>query len=577
MQLTARSLVVALSLVAVVDGAPATLSAQVTGGFTVSQQGLPPRDQPAPATGTARITGRVIDGMLGTPLRRAVVRITAPELRGMRTTTTDADGRYEMSDLPGGRYSVSASKNGFVDSSYGQRAPLESGKQIQLADRQRLENIDIALPRGSVITGRVIDEFGEPMSDVQVMGMRMQFTPNGRRPAPAGRSNPTNDIGEFRLYGLAPGQYFISATHRALMFAGPNGQGSSSEDRTGYAPSYYPGTPNIAEAQPVTVGVGETVPDVTIMLSPARTARLSGVVIDSEGKAIAQGSVMAMQATGFMVNSTAGGQIRPDGTFVISGVVPGRYTLQATSPRIGQSPGPPAFSVATVDVSGADISGIRLEPLQPVTLSGRLIVDPAVASSLRPQSVRIGATPTAPDAGPMMRPQGPPEAVRDDLTFSLRSVPGSIVVRPALPPGWMVRAVRLNGSDVTAGFTLRGDEQGELEVELSNRAPTLSGQVTNRRGEIVTDYTAIAFPQDHARWSSPPPGAAGISRPDQDGRFTLRTLVPGEYFIVAVEQVQNGQWWDPEYLERVSADATRLTLAEGDSKTIDLKLLDQVR
>src|SRR4029453_3428506 len=133
-------------------------------------------------------------------------------------------------------------------------------------------------------------EFGEPIADVQVSALRNQFTASGARPVNTSRLAATNDIGEFRLFGVPPGQYFLSASYRGqFMSVGP-----TTGDTSGYAVTYYPGTADIASAQKLTVGLGGSISDVTLMLVPTRTARVSGIVIDGQGRPVMQGSVMLM-------------------------------------------------------------------------------------------------------------------------------------------------------------------------------------------------------------------------------------------------------------------------------------------
>ena len=137
-------------------------------------------------TGTARIRGRVMSAETGGPVRRAQVRISGPDI-GAKTAITDADGRFEFRDLPGGRFNLSATKSGFVTVQYGQTRPFESGKAIELVDGQLLDKADIAMPRGSVIAGRVLDEFGDPVADAIVNAMRSAWTGGRRRLQPTGR------------------------------------------------------------------------------------------------------------------------------------------------------------------------------------------------------------------------------------------------------------------------------------------------------------------------------------------------------------------------------------------------------
>jgi len=157
-------------------------------------------------TGSGRIRGRVTSIDNGSPVRRAQVRISGPDI-GSKAAMTDQDGRYEFRDLPAGRFNLSVSKSGFVPMQYGQSRPFEPGKPIELAEGQALDKANVSLPRGSVLSGRVVDEFGEPVADAVVMAMRMQYINGRRRLVNAGRSNQTNDLGQFRLYGLPPGDF----------------------------------------------------------------------------------------------------------------------------------------------------------------------------------------------------------------------------------------------------------------------------------------------------------------------------------------------------------------------------------
>jgi hypothetical protein len=167
-----------------------------------------------------------------------------------------------------------------------------------------------------------------------------------------------------------------------------------------------------------------------------------------------------------------------------------------------------------------------------------------------------------------------PVRIGDDGTFELKSSPGrmriNIVNQPA---GWAIRAVWLNGVDVTdSGIEFSPNENvSGLEVELTNKLTTISGLVTNARGETVTEYSAIAFSQDREQWK----GATryqGSGRPDQDGRFKITGLPPGDYYIVALDKIEPGQSSDPDFLETVRSKATAVSIREGDTRTVDLKL-----
>ena len=202
---------------------------------------------------------------------------------------------------------------------------------------------------------------------------------------------------------------------------------AASDDRSGYAPTYYPGTPSVAEAQRVTVTLGQALSDLNMALTPTRTARISGTAIDSDGKPLAGGFITVIQRTGTMMFAGAGSQVRPDGSFTVSNVSPGDYTLAANASGGFGATGETA--TAQVTVSGDDINGLRLMGVKLSTLTGRIIVDPAQKASLTPSTLRLIATAAHPDDMPFMGNAA--GKVNDDLTFELKARPGEQLIRLA--------------------------------------------------------------------------------------------------------------------------------------------------
>ena len=242
------------------------------------------------------------------------------------SATTDADGRYEISSLPAGRYSIFVSRNGYVSLQFGQQRPFESGRPLDLGDGQLMDRIDFALPRGSVITGRVTDEVGEPMAGVRVQAMRYQYLATGQRQLVPVMGGPafslvTNDLGEFRVYGLMPGTYLVGATYEDRMMAPfPVDPGPAPRDNEndGFAVTYYPGTVSSEDAQPVTVGIAEEA-TASFALVPARMTRISGLVRNSQGKPVIGVFLTVRTGMGMgMMMSRGGSATGADGSFTIS-------------------------------------------------------------------------------------------------------------------------------------------------------------------------------------------------------------------------------------------------------------------
>ena len=571
-----------ISVIQSVQGGIGTVTIQTAPGGVLPPQG-PARDQAALKTGTSRIRGHVLAADSGLALRRALVRINSGEIREMRSTVTDTDGRYEFANLPAGRYSVTAGKTSYIDMSYGQRRPSDLSKPIDVGEKQVVDKIDFSLMRGGVITGRVLDEFGEPVANANVQPMQNRFMNGQRRPMPSGQSSFTPDTGEFRLWGLSPGDYFVSVQPRQGGMIMVN---ESSDDRSGYAATYYPGTPNLALAQPITLAAGETASGVDIMLTPARTAKVSGTAVDSKGQPIRNGFVNAMQRVNGMMMGGAGGQLKPDGTFTISGLAPGDYLLRANSgqPRPGNEA--PETLTASVTVNGSDVTGVLLTPVVPAVVTGRVVFDPPSATP-DPTTVRVMANPKNPEMmmGMMMN-VGPP-IVKDDFTFEVKTAPGQMTIRafvggpgaaPATQGPWLLKSVRYDSKDVTdSGLDLTsGRDVSGVEIVMTNRPQIVTGQITSARGEIVKDGAVLLFAQDREQWGVLGGRYAAMGRPDKDGKYTVRTLPPGDYFAIAVEQIDNQRYpGDPDYFDLLSRAAVRFSLVEGDARTVDLTLIVQ--
>jgi Carboxypeptidase regulatory-like domain len=553
------------------------IGVSIGGGF-VQANGQPPRDARL-ATGHAAIRGRVLASDGGQPMRRATVRVSAAELRVARTAFTDPDGRYDFRDLPAGRYSINASKPAFVNWSYGQTRPNSPGTTITLSDNQAADNVDIRLSRGGVITGRVIDEYGEPVPNASVTALRRQYQQGQSRLIPAGDRSQANDIGEYRIFGLAPGQYYLSSTVQALTLAMPIGNSVEvSGQNSGYAPTFYPGTADATSAQKLTVGVAQALSGVDITLTPTRLATITGSAVDAEGRPMA-GSVFATQRGVGMGFGGMGGPVRPDGTFTIPNVPPGDYLLRANAARNSAAlNGPPEFSFAVVNVAGDDVSGVRLAPLKPVTLSGHVSFDdPGAAQSVKPSMVRVIAQTVNPDdfAG-LGVGTGSPRPVSDDFTFELKSAPGRIGLVPIVQQAsntWRLKSIRVNGSDVSdSGFEVGGQAVSGIEIEMTNQLQQITGTVTNARGDAVKDYTVALFSQDRARWKVATNRYFALGRPGADGGFKVATLPPGDYYAAAVDAIDVSGWQDPDLLEAWSRVATAFTLTPGDSRALTLRL-----
>jgi protocatechuate 3,4-dioxygenase beta subunit len=558
-------------------GAQAVAVQPVPGG-PGGRRGGGMRDRPDMPTGTATLRGRVVGGESGGPLRRALVRLQGQEMREGKMTTTDEQGRWELKDLPAGRFTLTATKAGYVTLQYGQRRPFEQGRPLDIQDNQTLNNVNFNLPRGSVIAGRINDEFGEPVAEAMVMALRYRYFNGSRRLIPAGRFSQTDDGGNFRIYGLAPGDYYLSATLRLGMF-----MGGESTNRTGYAPTYFPGTPSEQQADKVSVALGAEVTGISFALNPVRTARVTGTAVDSQGRPMTGAFVSLMETSGdggnFMMMSFGGGnRVGENGHFTLTDVSPGEYTITAREMGPGRDGEESETAEAKLLVSGEDISGVSLIGTRGATIKGQVSFDTQQPTSLKPGSVGVYVTPKDPLGSPgFFFGPGNRDTLNDDWTFDLRAMKGPVLLRTMrTPPGYSLKGVYYNNQDVTdSGINFKpGESLSGVQVVLTAKSSTVSGSVTDARSQPVTDYAAIIFAEDSAKWGFMS-RYVHMARPDQQGAFQVKELPPGRYLAAAVDYLEEGEETNPETLERLRNTATPFTLDEADTKALTLKVITQ--
>jgi hypothetical protein len=549
-------------------------------GQTTAPQRMPARPlRPGetPPKGTAVLKGQVLTSGTGTPVRRAQVRAMSMEGRGGGVANTDAEGRYELKELPAGRYTITANKGGYVMGQYGQRRPGEPGTPVELSDGQTADKVNFVLSRGSVISGRIVDDGGEPVSGTNVQAMRYQFMAGSRRLMPGGgegSSDRTDDQGQFRLYGLAPGDYYISANNRSTQFMGP---GVVNNEADGFAPTYYPGTPSISEAQRVTVKAGQEMTGANFALFIARMARIRGRALSSNGQPLTTGMLMLQPSDptmGFGGMNMMNAMLAGDGTFQFANVAPGRYQL-SVRPN-GMATASSEMATLPVVVSNDDIDNLIITTSTGAVARGVIVTEDGSVPTFKPDQVSIFPGTMDPVGGVMMFPGQ--NRVNDDFTFELTGLSDRRLIRAGvgqgMSTGWWVKAVLHDGEDITDSgmeFTPGRTYEG-LQIILTQKATDLSGLLTDDRNRPVLDATVVIFPADPQRWTFSSRYMRSL-RPDTNGRFSTKGLPPlDDYMIIAVQGLESGQGTDPEFLARAKEEAKPLTLNEGETKTFDLKL-----
>lgn len=590
----------------------------------VHSQQLPPRDaEVKPTIGTASVSGLVVtDEDQPHPVRRAIVTLSGAGLRPNRGAITDDDGRFTFDGLPNGVFTLTAARASFITSAFGAKRPGRPGTPIAVGAGQRLDGLSVKLWRGAAVSGVIKDDTGALVPGIAVTAI----------PARAGgpslmslSNNPafTDNRGEFRIFGLEPGTYLVSARPQssgggASMTAPTEAQvdaviaqvrGASlarpastpsppvpAPKPFDYAPVFYPGTASIANAVPVTVVAGQDVFGLDFSLQRVPTSIIEGIVTRPDGAPAARatlqltGAAPAGQFASFpplTINATAGA----DGAFRISQVTPGDYKLVAKAPvatappvetgfvRPGRNE-PTLFAETDVSVAAADLSGlnVRLEP--GMTMSGRVAFDGASKPPADLTKIQVWLRP--PNLSAKAAPINSivfvsPTFVRADGTFELTNV----------IPGRYLPSVTINGVDAAAWWpksAVQGDRElleGQIELTrdmtapitltFSDRRAELSGSLQSATGAPASDVFVIAFSEDQKFWR-PSSRRVQAVRPDANGRYLFANLPAGTYLISAVGDVDPDEWQDPAFLAKLVGASAKVTMADGEKKTLNLRL-----
>ena len=422
--------------------------------------------------------------------------------------------------------------------------------------------MNIALTRALAIEGRVLDPWDAPMSEVMVMPMRADGTPY-----PNGGAF-SDDRGDYRVFGLPPGRYRVCGTS----------QGSTGEtsDTYRFLLTCHPAAIAAGEAADIVLTTSD-VSGIDIRMQRGGTFKVSGSVTDAAGAVVDSPHVAAFPIDRRAESGYTTGR---DGRFTLGGLMPARYILRAwvggadnpddTRPPLRER----EVGYISIDVVAADVdSVITLSKAQ--TVSGRVIFEggPVPPPSQLRMAVQAGTTGLGWALATMDRP--PTAPVTDKLTFKLAGLYRlpTLFTMTGLPDGWAVKSIRHDGNDITnEPVTLGGGSRpGPIEIVVTNRVAQPSVRVTDERGDALSAFHVVLLSADRARRKSPPAWATGAK--SQDGVIKLNAMLPGDYYVAALGLEDFGLLMnDLTRLEDYMSIAARVTFAERDDRTLDLRL-----
>jgi len=513
---------------------------------------------------TCTVSGTVVRKLDGAPLKGATVWLGSDESHERTiATTTAADGHFELRNVPAGHYTLSVHRNGYVDAQYGQKKPNGPGSTLTLRPGQKLVDLVFKLGRTGVITGRISDEDGEPMQGIRVNAVREVYI-NGKMRLQSADARESNDLGEFRLFGLSPGRYLISAEpetwNRVVGDREFSGADKSGGEK-GYAKLYYPGVTDSGKASAITIKEGDEIASIDILMKQVTVYRVRGKVVNllpkPSGRRWSQVHVLRINQGAGWESIGAASVGDADGSFEIREIPPGNYTIRVMS---RSDDGRMLVTQRDITVGNADVEGLTLTIGEGVNIPGRVTWDGT--PRLERQGFVIAAISTENEPFPSTRAE-----VDDNNQFMLKNVYDGEFRLDAwgISKDCYIKEVRYSDSIVPdATIRVAKGLVGPLEITLSSRGAHVQGTVLNEDTLPAVGAWAVAIPDKKTR------RASYSANTDQYGHFEVRGLPPGKYKLFSWAGLQQGTWEDPEFLKPFEEKGEKIALQEGDQKTLSL-------
>lgn len=538
-----------------------------------SSQPQPPAKANPEKPETCRIAGTVVKAVDGAALKNATVLLENNEDQKHKIAAkTSSDGRFELRNIPSGRYFLTVYRNGYVDLSYGQKKASDPGAVFALSPGETKTDLLFKMLPAAVISGHILDEDGEPASEITVVAARETYRDGKKVPGRNYRAT-TDDLGTYRLYGLPPGKYFVSAIQPQWMevvgdkeFAGSSSQ---AEPELGYAETYYPGTIDVSRATPIRVKEGDEFPGTDFSLKKVRVHRVRGKVINSltatsqtqnsEVYLVSRSKTRSSAAIAFSL-------VRgPDGTFDIPNVEPGSYTLVAE--WFDGSDQRNFRGTQRIEVADTDVEGVSVVIGPGLAISGRILWDGKPSSDGNEATVYAQL---AGDGSQMHAGRGHVEAnqqfvlkgaIEGDLYIEMSGISKDCYVK-----------------QITFGQTFVKDDvisvakggNPPLEITISSRGARVAGGVVDQDGLPAAGVWVVAVP-DEARRSTR--RLFKKQTTDQYGKFDLHGLAPGEYKLYSWDGAEDGAWEDADFLKPFEAQGVKIEVRDDEAKEVNLTVI----
>ena len=515
------------------------------------------------------IAGHVVNSLTGNPLRKAQARLLrdsptpAPpggadaQAEEPQETISAADGAFSFKGLAPGAYRVFAERNGFQSRFWGAKDRSSRGQVLRLAPGEERDDIAIELIPLSVITGKVVDEDGDPVAGAQVQVLVPVYSSSGRDLQPRGAAY-TNDLGEYRLYSLEARKYYLRADPQGgNMMGGPRGRHA----REALVAAYYPGSPDQSGAASVDLAPGRQLSGIEFTLHLGHRVTVSGRLVAPAG------------ATNLMITYSQyirGGSTTtsfepsdPAGHFTMRGLSPGDYILGARCNLAGED----YSAFLPITVGSADVEDLELHPAPTVEVTGRVRFEGPASEKLGSASIVLNAK---------LGHSQSMAKIQNDGTFASRGLAPDVyhLGLNTTAEAFLKEARWGDLNALESGLDLSaGSSASDVRIVVSAAVGSLEGTVQNDKQEPVAGAAVALRPE--ASSSADDPYADSRfkgAKSGPDGKFHITGLTPGRYRLMAWDDVdESTARYDPEFVQQILSRGQLIEVGESEHKSVSVQ------
>lgn len=524
-----------------------------------------------PASALCTITGRVLTTAEGTPLKSARIALIPEHNRAniqIYGTTSESDGNFTIKNIPPGQYQFLASHSGFVEQHY-KAGTNDSWPLFSLSPGEKVADVIFRLTAAAVITGRVTNEDGDPMQRVELVALRRPTEeetedsefPRHKIEMQSVASAQSDDRGQYRIFGLKPGEYYLRADDSSQPPSGPIPVDDSFWVKrtlgSDYASVYYPSSSSVAQAQVIPIKAGEEA-QADLVMRHVKTVEVAGHVTGPTGPA-ANALVFLETADSSDHDFERQDTTDEKGTFHLHNVPEGSYYITVHQKEQG------TFVYLSraqqkVEVAGDNIDSLTITLGPGVTVQGSIKAEGVSPTAF--DRVTLNLMPV--DENSLM---GSHAEVKKDGTFDMKSVlDGNYALNVwGLDHGAYIKSIRLGSDDVLEkGVQVEGSVSGKLQIVIASNGAQVMGSVTDDDGPLIGARVRLVpdllTPYNHLRIYR--------TSTDQVGHFSIPDIAPGKYKLTAKPMAS-------AETHHYKSDPQSVTLSENDRKTVELKFVNE--